>query len=91
MMHLVAYDIADDNVRARVANRLLSAGYRLQRSVFQLEGSEDLVLAIMREVAAMIDDGNDIVHVFRVCESCVTHRSALGQGTVDRPPTHWSV
>ncbi len=91
MMHVLAYDIADDNVRARVANRLLSVGYRLQRSVFQLEGPPEVVDRILAEMGSLISDDHDTVHLFRICDRCDVHRAALGQGSVDRPPTHWNV
>ena len=91
VMHVVAYDIADDGVRERVANRLLSVGYRIQRSVFQIEVGADVVEAILLDVGAIIDDDHDIVHLFRVCDSCETRRVALGQGQLHRAPTHWIV
>ena len=90
-MHVIAYDISDDNVRQRVANRLLSAGYRLQRSVFQIDGTRETVDGVLAIVNALINDDHDTVHVFRICETCDVHRVAYGQGTVDRPPTHWTV
>lgn len=91
VIHVLAYDIADDNVRVKVANRLLTAGYRLQRSVFQLEGSVESMATLVAAVTRLIEDDRDTLHVFRICEHCDVHRFAFGQGTVERPPTHWNV
>jgi CRISPR-associated protein Cas2 len=91
MTVIVAYDISDDAVRSRVAYRLLMVGYRIQRSVFEIDGPASDLQAALAAIAALIDEETDSVHVLRICESCGRERVAFGQASIDRSPTHWNV
>lgn len=70
MTVIIAYDIASDRRRVRLATSLEGWGYRLQESVFQLR----LDSAELDEVRAMIEEtikaADDVVHIYPLCAAC---------------------
>jgi CRISPR-associated protein Cas2 len=91
MIHVIAYDIADDGARVKVADRLATIGYRIQRSVFQVDAPPEAVAAVVAMVEGLIEHDKDVIHVFRICGACETHRIVHGQGSIVAPVTHWVV
>ena len=59
--YLVAYDIVDDKRRTRLANLLLSYGYRLQFSLFQVDAKASRMEKLYREVDDIIVKAEDSV------------------------------
>lgn len=76
-MWVVAYDIADDLDRARVAAVLARSGLRLQRSVFQV--APDDLDAALADVAQLVDLDHDVVQAFRQCRDCRDQQRDVGQ------------
>lgn len=77
MRWIVAYDVAGNTARERVAAHLQRSGLRLQRSVFQVEAvSTDRLLA---ELVPHLDLNSDVVQMFRQCRSCEQTQAAVGQ------------
>lgn len=83
MFYLVAYDIADDQRRTKVAKILEDFGDRVQYSVFemQLERPEQLV-AMQSRLAKAIDRETDSVRIYFLCQSCRAKVVIHGQGKV---------
>ena len=61
--HLIAYDIADDRRRDRVAKRLQSSGVRVQYSVFLVDLRPATVRRLLTALESLIDRGEDSVLV----------------------------
>ena len=76
---VVAYDIGDDDRRARVAARLSRFGVRIQRSVFDCVVDEDGLAAITSLGEHGIDLDKDVLHVLPQCTTCRDRRAAFGQ------------
>ncbi len=53
--YVVAYDVADDGRRNRIAIRLLTYGDRLQYSVFVIDGRPSKLVRLRLELSRMID------------------------------------
>ena len=76
MIYIIAYDIADNKRRLRVAETLESWGYRIQDSVFQLR-LDSATLACVRsslavlisDLAVLISESDDVIHIYPICSS----------------------
>jgi len=69
---LIAYDIADDRRRDRLAKCLQRHGDRVQYSVFVVDASSARMLRLRREVVSIILNSEDSV---LLCELGPTHDS----------------
>lgn len=75
--YLVAYDIADDGDRLRVASQLLARGVRLQNSVYEVDTRDvDELIAALRD---LIDEDTDALLVTPVCAACQRGQREIGQ------------
>lgn len=70
MIYIIAYDIADNKRRLRVAKTLESWGYRIQESVFQLRLDTATLARVRSSLAALISEGDDVIHIYPICSSC---------------------
>jgi len=70
MIYIIAYDIADNKRRLRVAKTLESWGYRIQESVFQLHLEASTLARVRSSLAALISDDEDVIHIYPICSSC---------------------
>ncbi len=67
MKYLVAYDIGDDRVRAKVSRLLMKYGYRIQLSVFYLpKVSISEVESLVKAIREMVDPRKDRVFFYPV-------------------------
>ena len=64
MIYIIAYDIADNKRRLRVAKTLESWGYRIQESVFQLRLDTATLARVRSALAALISDVEDVIHIY---------------------------
>ena len=78
MIYIVAYDIANNRRRLKVAKILESWGYRIQESVFQLRLDSATLARVRSRLAALISDAEDIVHIYPICSSCADRADILG-------------
>lgn len=78
MIYVIAYDIADNKRRLRVAKTLESWGYRIQESVFQLRLDADSLARVHVKLAALISDTEDVIHIYPICASCADRADILG-------------
>ena len=70
MIYIIAYDIADNKRRLRVAKMLESWGYRIQESVFQLRLDSATLARVRARLAALISESDDVIHIYPICSSC---------------------
>jgi CRISPR-associated endonuclease Cas2 len=69
MTAVVAYDIEDDRIRARLARYLKTKGVRIQKSVFAVEVERHQFKRFLGEMRKIVGE-EDMVAVFRLCEGC---------------------
>lgn len=70
MIHIIAYDIADNKRRLRVAKMLESWCYRIQESVFQLRLDSVTLARVRSSLDVLISENDDIIHIYPICSSC---------------------
>lgn len=78
MIYIIAYDIADNKRRLRVAKTLESWGYRIQESVFQLRLATATLARVRSSLAALISEGDEVIHIYPICSSCTDRADVLG-------------
>ncbi|MDU7041309.1 MAG: CRISPR-associated endonuclease Cas2 [Actinomyces sp.] len=78
MICIIAYDIADNKRRLRVSKTLESWGYRIQESVFQLRLDSATLARVRSRLAALIAEGDDVIHISPICSSCADRADILG-------------
>ena len=67
MIYIIAYDIADNKRRLRVAKTLESWGYRIQESVFQLRLDTATLARVRSRLAVLISETDDVIHIYPMC------------------------
>lgn len=77
MIYIIAYDIADNKRRLRVAKTLESWGYRIQESVFQLRLDIATLARVRSRLSALISDSEDVIHIYPICSSCADRADIL--------------
>ena len=78
MIYIVAYDIANNRRRLKVAKILESWGYRIQESVFQLRLDTDSLARVRHVLTSPITDAEDVIHIYPICASCADRADILG-------------
>ena len=78
LIYIIAYDIADNKRRLRVAKTLESWGYSIQESVFQLRLDSATLARVRLLLAALISDAEDVIHIYPICSSCADRADILG-------------
>ena len=68
---VLAYDIAADSRRTRLAAALEGWGYRIQESVFSLRLEDDELGQVRTCVDEIIDADDDVVHIYPLCAACL--------------------
>ncbi len=86
MRYVIAYDIADDRRRARVAKRLESLAARVQGSVFEADLNDKTLQRLMEQLAKWIDAETDGVRFYRLCGECAREVKIIGQSQVVKAP-----
>jgi CRISPR-associated protein Cas2 len=91
LTHIIAYDISEDNRRARAAAVLQSYGDRIQKSVFVATLEYSILEEVRDRLADIVNPRTDSVYVFRQCEACWSTVKVLGQASVAQSPLYWAV
>lgn len=76
---VIAYDIADDKRRLKVAKTLEAIGMRINYSVFECLVTEAQLLKLQRRLKNIIEETEDCVLYYYLCKSCVPKRSGIGR------------
>lgn len=78
MKYTVAYDIADDRRRLRIAKFLEAWGRRVQESVFECNLSADELQSVYDRLKELVNTERDRCHIYRLCGECAPKRLVLG-------------
>jgi len=76
--YIVAYDVAENRRRKRLADVLLDAGARIGLSLFRARLTHAEAVTLREEAARVINTSTDRVHVFRLCEHCAKQAVQVG-------------
>jgi len=82
MFVVVSYDIVDNNMRNRMANLLLDYGRRVQKSVFECDLDEKNLAQMKNEALKYVDEEQDSLIIYRLCEGCVDKTESYGRQIV---------
>lgn len=91
MRYVVAYDIASDQRRAKVAARLSAWGDRVEKSVFECSLSDEELEALVARLQGLLDLDKDVLHIFRQCATCGGERVVLGNEEAPVAVRYWIV
>lgn len=78
MHYVMAYDIADDRRRNRVARFLEGWGRRVQKSVFECDLSSEELEEVCSRLKELLVIPDDRCHIYRLCGECAPKRLTLG-------------
>jgi len=78
---VIAYDIADDRRRARLAKALERVGERVQDSIFEGWLDDRALDRFLRRAAALVTDPGDSMRVYTLCEGCRPETHTIGADT----------
>ena len=84
--YVLAYDIADDRRRQKVAKLCESTAERVQGSVFEAYLTPGELEKLLKKVSKVIKSEEDGVRVYVLCASCKGKITTCGQGRVTPPP-----
>lgn len=88
---IAAYDVSNDDRRARLAAMLQTWGDRIQYSVFLLTLTNEDLTELVTRVRATINPNQDSFFVFRQCRNCWESHQAEGQAGVRPDALYWAV
>ena len=80
MQYVIAYDVADDERRNKLATTLLNYGKRIQRSVFVADLDDQLAHKMREEAIRLTDPHLDALHIFTLCRQCQQRSEGYGAG-----------
>lgn len=87
-LHVFAYDIASDRLRARVAKMLEDHGIRVQDSVFEIRADRAAIRRLAEHVAASVAAG-DSVRVYLVSDDALSDCIAHGGPPIAERQDFW--
>ncbi|NOY80085.1 MAG: CRISPR-associated endonuclease Cas2 [Kiritimatiellaeota bacterium] len=86
MLFIVAYDICDPKRLRQVAKTCEEYGARIEKSVFQCDLRQEQFNAFWLELIDLIDEEEDAVVAYRICQSCLREAESMGVApTLDKP------
>ena len=77
---VVSYDIKENKRRTRVSKTLLDYGSRVQYSVFECNLNDKHISALMDKLKRIIDQKEDTVRFYTLCQNCVANIHIVGTG-----------
>lgn len=80
LMTVIAYDVADDRRRARLAAVLEDYGVRVQYSVFECLLDDRRLQELRRVAAAILEPAADRIAYYRLCPRCGCQGTERRQG-----------
>jgi len=84
---VVAYDIADNKRRNKVAKILEKHGLRCNESVFECVLTDSTIEKLKSKLEKIIHDKDDSVLLYYLCKPCVLKRENIGY----RPEFHQEI
>ncbi len=80
MKMLIIYDIADPKRLRAIANIMEDYGVRVQKSIFELDVGQTVFQEIKIRVGKAIEEFEDGVKYFPLCERCTGSIEIIGKG-----------
>lgn len=81
MLTWVIYDISNDKVRSKIANRCLDMGlYRVQKSVFLGDLDSNRVDEVVLFSEELLSEATDSLYVFPMCRDDFEKVKIIGEG-----------
>ncbi|MFQ5722551.1 MAG: CRISPR-associated endonuclease Cas2, partial [Candidatus Aminicenantales bacterium] len=77
---IVSYDIKDNRRRNHVSRELKNYGTRVQYSVFECLMPDEKARELTEKLESIIEDKEDSVRFYKICESCHRKISVYGRG-----------
>jgi len=77
---LVSYDVVDNRKRLRLAKFLKGHLERVQKSVFEGVIADRALEAVKRGIQKEINQEEDTVRIYTLCERCVSSVEIIGTG-----------
>ena len=77
---LIIYDIKDSRRLGRVARVMVKYATRVQKSVFEMHANSATILELRRRLIKIIDNNEDYVIYFKLCEADWQSRLKYGLG-----------
>ena len=91
MLHVISYDIVDDNRRRRVFETLKDIGQRMQDSVFEVNLTAEEAVNLAVKILKQIDPKEDSCRIYRLCGNCESEVQILGTGDRYIEPGYWII
>jgi len=82
VFYIVSYDIKNDKRRLKIAKTLLDFGSRVQYSVFECNLSEKQIQKLRDKLDSLIENQEDTIRIYGLCESCRNRVTIHGTGTL---------
>ncbi len=82
---VISYDVTDDRRRRHVSRALQDYGQRVQKSVFEVAATPDVVTACLDRLRSLLKHEEDSVAVYRLCRQCSGNRQYIG-AAAQQPP-----
>ncbi len=76
---IICYDIKSDKRRTKLSNILEDYGMRVQYSVFECFLTNKLIENLKSRIAELIDEEEDKVYYYHLCDRCVSNIEILGE------------
>lgn len=83
---VLVYDIAADKRRLKIAKAMESVGERVQYSVFEAWLTETELQKVLKRVKKVLNEKEDSLRIYRLCETCRAKVQRLGVGGAVEPP-----
>lgn len=88
---IAAYDVSEDDRRARLAALLQTYGDRIQKSVFVIMVDHEELAQLADHAGRLVDIETDSVWFLRQCTSCWTDALTVGQAKSPDRTLFWAV
>lgn len=83
---VLAYDIADDRRRARIARAMESVADRVQGSVFEAYLTDKELTELIKRVGKLLHGQEDSLRIYSLCAGCREKIITRGRAQVTAPP-----
>ncbi len=84
--YVLAYDIADDRRRAKIARLMESMGARVQGSVFEAHLNTAELDRLLKRALRLLRKEEDSLRVYSLCAACRKKVKVHGSGSLTPPP-----
>lgn len=82
---VVAYDVANDRRRQKIAKLLVQYGVRCNESVFECLLTEAKIRKMQQQLLKLVDDQEDSILYYYLCMPCVMKRESIGKRPAMQP------